>query len=636
MFILEVAPISRGAPKDTLSYFSAEEAVAGSIVEVPLRGKNTLSLVVRCFPAEEEKSEIKSMSFPLKKAGKIKCQNFFLPQFIESVRETAKYHAASFGAVLSHLVPDIVLQNISKFKNPKEFAIKRTRAGEIFVLQAEDEERFANYKSLIREEFAKQASIFFCLPTIEDTRRAFEHLGKGVEKYAYMLHSERSPKEIIADWNSIVSEKHPVAVLATGSFLSIPRSDFHTIVIERENSRGFKSVARPFVDARFFAEEFAKKTSSRLIYGDMLLRTETVWRHREESLVELAPLKFRFLTTAATHFVDMRQKQQEEERKEFTVISEELKSLARDTKEQSEQMFVLNGRRGLYPSTVCGDCGASVLCLVCKTPMVLHHFVLSGKKKNVFLCHKCGEKRSADEKCSFCESWNLTTLGIGIERVISEFAHSFPEIPAFRLDADTAKTHKKASEIVRQFLATPGSVLFGTEKALVYLLDKKVANTAVVSLDSLFSIPDFRINERALGIIVRVRKLASKNFLMQTRMEDKRILEYGLSGNLADFYREEIKEREKFGYPPFSVIIKITLAGKDKIKVKSEIEKLLKLLEDWQSAGFPAWNENARGFYTMNIIIKLGRNEWPDEKLRLILTSLPQQFAVAVEPETLL
>ena len=54
---------------------------------------------------------------------------------------------------------------------------------ETVLLQSDDEERYATYRGLIREEFAKGRSVFFCLPGAEDLLNAKSTLEKGIEKY---------------------------------------------------------------------------------------------------------------------------------------------------------------------------------------------------------------------------------------------------------------------------------------------------------------------------------------------------------------------------------------------------------------------------------------------------------------------
>ena len=265
------------------------------------------------------------------------------------------------------------------------------------------------------------------------------------------------------------------------------------------------------------------------------MRTETVWRHHEAEIFEVAPLKFRSLTTAGVKLINMKEtlpaaveKDKEGKEPKFRLFSQELLDLIQENQNNDENLFIFVARRGLFPSTVCADCGNLIKCNTCGAPTVLH----KASNENFFLCHRCGEHRSAMEKCNICQSWRLSTFGIGIEGVEEELKLKFPNMKIFKIDSDSASTHKKALEIMTKFYASPGSILLGTEMTLLYLKDA-VANSAVVSIDSFFSIPDFRVNEKVMNILLKIRACTSRNFLVQTRDIEQKIIKYATAANLS-------------------------------------------------------------------------------------------------------
>ncbi len=644
MKLIGIIPIARGIGKEKLSYFSAEDMPIGSIVSVSLRSKDIPGLVVSSVDVLEEKANIKNYSFTVKKINKKKPLEIFQPQFVNTCQETARYLAATTGSVLYSVAPSGILENLDKVESVITPAKIRPEPGEKFVIQGDDEERYVNYKSIIREEFAKGYSVVFILPTIQEIKKAQESLSKGIEPYTFILHSGLTKKEIVTEWNKILAEKHTVLILATGSFLSIPRPDIGTIIVDRESSRTYKSQVRPYVDTRTFAEQLAKNLGARIIFGDIFLRVETLWRFKNNELYELFPLKFRSLTTSSQKVVDMRTgqeiinyeklgkdgKREIGEKIKFKVLSTDLENLIRSNQEDSENLFIFASRRGLSPSTVCGDCGTIVTCHHCKAPVVLH----LANKGNFFLCHRCGERRTAMEQCSKCNSWRLTTLGIGSEFVEQEIQKLFPDIKIFRMDSDTVNTHKKALQMAEKFHAAPGSVMIGTEMAISYITEK-IQNSAVVSMDSFFALPDFRINERIINIILKIKAITTRNFILQTRQPDEKVWDYSLRGNLADFYRDEISDRKLLDYPPFTTLIKISLTG-DRDFVISEMEKLQKIIEPHNIDVFPAFIPGLAGKYIMHGLIKIKRGEWIDETLLAKLQILPLSYSVNVDPESLL
>jgi len=650
MKLLSVIPISRGINKESLSYFTGSDITIGSVVKVPLRKKTIPAIVIGSEDVSDVKSEIKNASFETRKVEKIKSSALLSPEFMSAVNESALYFASTSGSVLHSVVPNTIIEEAEKIKLNRPLTPslsnegrKKDRAHEKLVIQSDDEERYATYKSLIREEFAKGYSVFFCLPTIQDIKKAHEKLSKGIEQYTFVLHSLLNKKEQIEMWNKAANEEHPSLIIATGPFLSIPRNDIGTVIIDKENARAYKNQTRPFVDIRIFAETLAKNIKAKIIFGDLLLRTETVWRHNEAEIFEVAPLKFRSLTTATPKLINMREPVPADLEKgkddkpfeagrepKFKLFSDDILDLIKRNQENDENLFIFVARRGLFPSTVCADCGSLVKCNTCGAPTVLH----KATNENFFLCHRCGEHRSAMEKCNNCQSWRLATFGIGIEGVEEEIKSKFPDIKIFKIDSDSASTHKKAIDIMNKFYSSPGSILLGTEMALLYLKDS-VANSAVVSIDSFFSIPDFRVNEKVMNILLKIRACTSRNFLVQTRDIEQKILKYATAGNLADFYRDEIKERENLLYPPFSIPIKITLQG-DKKTVLAGMETLQKDMAPYEVDIFPAFIPIQKGKFSMHGLIKVKRGEWVDQDLLHKLNSLSPSYTINVDPESLL
>jgi primosomal protein N' (replication factor Y) len=238
------------------------------------------------------------------------------------------------------------------------------------------------------------------------------------------------------------------------------------------------------------------------------------------------------------------------------------------------------------------------------------------------------------ERCRNCDSWKLETLGIGIERVEQEIRKLFPDLKLFRLDKESVKSEKRALEIVNKFQESPGSVLLGTELSLFYL-KKPIENVAIASIDSLFALPDFRINEKIFYTLLTLRSRAEKVFIIQTRNADETVFDYALKGSLADFYREEIEDRKKFLYPPYSVFIKLSIEGK-KPAILEDAQTLAKLLDEYNPNIYPSFSPSRRGNTIMNVILKLQSESWPDDKLMKKIMSLPPQVAVRVDPESLI
>ncbi len=632
MNVVTVIPLSRGIFKDHLSYFTSSEVQLGSLVSVPIRNKTVHALVVKTEKAKDIKAKVKSAPFSIRKVEKIRSTPVFSPAFMETAIDAAQYFAATPGSVIESLVPKAVLEAYGEEKMPKtthEPENTKSLKNEHYVFQTDDSERMTTYKSFIRESFAKKQSVFFCLPSTQKIEQAYNSLEKGIAAYTFVLHGKMKKEEITSVWKNILESKRPVLIIATGGFLAIPRHDIGAIILDFENSTGYKMIQRPFIDYRIFAELYARNTNIKLIFGDVFLRVETLERAGKKDLIPFVPLKFRMLDSAQKYIVDMKDNKTLADEKTFSILSEEINDLINYTKEKNEHLFLLTSRRGLHPATICGDCGTLVLCDSCSAPMTVH----KKGSKQVFVCHKCGNRKATEMKCSKCDSWKLTPLGIGSELTEKEVIAAHPGIKVFRLDSDTATTHKKAQTIATSFLNSAGSVLVGTEMALSYI--NTIENIAVVSIDSLFALPDFRGNERIFNLLLRLYSKATKNFLIQTRNAKASLFEHMSRGNLLKFYREEIAERKELGYPPFKTFIKITREGKQEAVV-SDIKELETKLAEYDTIAFPAFTQEIKNKYRMHMLIKLEQKTWPDPSLLAILRSLPPIFSINTDPESLL
>lgn len=641
MHFIRVIPISRGITKDELSYFSAQPIPEGSIISVSLRKKTIPAIVISSKDISASKTAIKTSDYKLKKIGKQESKAGIPLDVMLAVCKTADYFVTSPGAVLAEILPKTILDEIQERGCVKKKKKNKTRiAGEKLVLQIENKECLGTYKSMVREAFARNTSIFICVPSIADGERLFKVLQRGIEQYSVLLHSSFTKKKIKESWQKAVETKHPMLMIGTPMFLSIPRSDINTIIIEKEHSSYYKHSIRPFLDMRVFAEYIAAQYGARFVLSGMPLRTETMHRYKNGEFEELQPLKLKPATpTTAQHkIIDMKAKSKDglnikktnlpASRHGFVILSEDLKKIIDKTEKSGERMFIFTARRGTASSTICNDCGHAVLCEKCNTPVALH----SAPRVNVFLCHYCGATRSAKERCSVCQSWNLVALGIGIQRVESALKSEFPKRKIIIADRENLSTHKQTKSAVQLFYDTPGSILLGTEMVLPYLNDP-IEYVVVASADSLLSVPQWRISEKLFSLLLTMRELATKMFLIQTRRSENTVLKYAVVGNILDFYKQEILLREKLKYPPTYVLIKITMSGALP-HLKKEFKKIEEMFTEHNIYIYTSPIKN-REKHTMYGLMRIKKKAWPNEELVAKLRSLPLNITVTIDPENL-
>ncbi len=638
MYAVRVIPIARGAFKGELTFFSREHFPEGAIVSAPLRGRATPALVVSTTDAREEKTSIRRAGFALKKIATGHGTRLFSRAFVEAVRTSALWHAAHEGSVLATLTSSVILAAAGKLAEaPAEgFGVREDAPprADLLVLQAEKEERVRTYRNLAREAFARGASLMILAPTVIEAETLAKELERGIEERLVLFTSEVSKKKLIENWNRAAGGAEPLLIVGTAFALSVPRADVDTVIVERESARSYRGIARPRIDVRRAAEYLAREKGARFILADFPVRVETRYRVDAGEMEDLARAQSRPGGAAQVVVRDARGADATNSaappgsgKRVFTTLAEETLCAIEEETRRGGRAVVFAAWRGIAPLTVCNDCGTPVTDLETETPMILH----KTENGNVFFSHRSGAILPAGTPCRLCGGWNLVTLGIGVERVAEELKKRFPALSIELFTAESASTHAKATKLAERFYHTTGAILVGTERMLPYL-SEPVELGVVASVDSFLSLPAWRSHEHTLSILFYLRERAELSFIVETRKPDHLVMKTIASGNPADFYRADIEERERYGYPPFATFVGLEWRG-----AKAAVEKYRLAVKEWFAdtdlvGPLPALSEG-KNIWSARGVIRVPKGAWPDASLVERLRALPPGIAVTIDPD---
>jgi primosomal protein N' (replication factor Y) len=653
MKIITVIPLKKGLVRSDLTYFTGLNVSLGNVVSVPIRSKLTLALVTSAVELKDAKSSVRGMNFNLRKVAENKGESVFQTQVLEAIFDTGKYFAQNKNIAVASLIPGIFIENydmIAKSENVEKSSLENKQRNrqniraEKLLLQYPLPDRISVYKTLIRESFAKGKSVFMVMPTELDIEKFGGQLSKGIEQFTFSLHSGISVKKNLLNYEKIVTSPHPVFIIGTAPFLSIPRIDIGTIILEHENSNAYRMIRRPHFDLRVFTEIYASKINAKFIMADELLRFETAGRIDVDNLHPMHPLSFRIDFEGMIEILGKNKKPDNgsNEGKKFKIFSDQTLAEIKSCIESKKNVFIFTLRKGLATMTVCKDCGEIVACSKCGSPLVL--YLSFQNKKRMFVCNRCAEEKGPDIACASCRSWNLMPLGIGTDTVYEEIKKIFPKTKIFQIDKESAKTTAGAKKIIKEYEESEGSVLIGTEMAFFYL-KKKARLSVIASFDSLWSIPSYKISEKIIQIALSMVNITTAKFVIQTRNENDPAILAIKSGNLLPFVREELSEREKLNYPPFKRFIKIAHLG-DKEQTAKAKRLLKEMFENYSPVIFSGFITRLKSKYVTNALIKLEPKNWSlpeistasvlDNTLLQKLLSLAATFEVFVDPEDLL
>jgi len=628
MFIVHVTPIAK-VGLNQLSYFSAHELPIGSIVEVPLRNKNVPALVLKQEEVRDVKASLRTNTYETKKIEQQEPLFLFSAEFVRAAQKTATYFASSVGAVIQSYTPTAILTAAHDGTLEKPRAQQeKSKSFEKLVLQLSSHDRMEKYKTIIRGHFAQGESIFLCVPTTREARRLGEMYERGIEQYTFVLESSQSAKKQQETWNAILKEEHPVLIIATPTYASIPRGDIAMFILEHEMSSAYKQRVRPHIDARILIEHLARDSNCTLVYAGTTVSLAVQHELRNGFATELEEHTRTLRTVGTVHVIDSKAVRIEakEKKEEFPALSPETLRTLTHYQHTGGRTFIFSARRGIASQTICNDCSAVLRCPQCTSPMVLHE----RREERELVCHRCGTVRGAHETCSACGSWNLQALGVGIERVEEYVRAHLPDAEVFTISSDATPTPKRAQTVADAFYETPGSVLIGTEMALSYLTED-VSCSVMSSIDSLLCVPDFRIEEKIFGIIATLREHTINTVIIETSSPENAMLRHAKIGSIEGYAHEELALREKLQYPPYTRLIKVTCNGSRGTVIR-DMQKFVDLTSVYSPRVFGAFIPAERGS-TLHALIRIPQKNWPQKELVQLLQILPPSFEVDVDPE---
>ncbi len=596
MFITKVAPLTkipRPAPQ-ILSYFTAQKLERGALVLVPLRKKKIKAIVFSQRKVSEVKMEIKKADFELKPILKILEKNPVITQNqIELAKWLADYYWASFGKTLSLFVK-------KGLENKKQSICENGSFLKKLIIAPNN---FCPTKEIKKALFYKK-EVLFLVP--EKTKEAY--------------------------WKKELKElKSEKLIIGTRSKLFYPFSNLGLIIVTKEGNKNYKSQMEPKYNAINVAEALAKIWKAKLIIISSFPSIETQYKTNK---VEYITQKDK--EQIKKEIIDIRKI------KPWKPISEPLLSSIKENVKNNGKTLLFLNRRGAATTLLCQDCGWIQKCKDCDLPLTYHLENESPK----MVCHYCAKKYETPHLCKNCNSWNLKTLGVGIQKIEKELKSIFGKEKVFCLDSKIAKTKKDQEKIIENFLAPGPSILITTSLFLKFPIFEKFPLVAVVSLDSLLCQPDFKIEEEVARKIDTLLFLTKEKFILQTFFPQSKAISW-IKKEKIFFYQKALEERKSFSYPPFSTIIKLSMSDKKREKIINEgfklKEKIKTILEKYKIktakilGPSPDFIEKIKGKYRWKLIIKLQENKSKKEENKkiknFILSQIPSTWKIDIDPE---
>ncbi len=477
------------------------------------------------------------------------------------------------------------------------------------------------YLGLLRETIRRGRGAIVLVPEIALTdalQRYFEEaLGPGVVS---VVHSGLAPAARARALRRAESGRSPVVIGARSAvFARVPRLGL--IIIDESHDSSYKNEEEPRYQARWVARWRTQRHGALLLEGTATPRLETLVESRKTLRLQIRPTGGE---VPEVEVVDMRRQGG------GSVLSPRAAHCLRQTLAAGRQAVLLVNRRGHSAYLFCPECGHVVMCPRCDISLTLHRAPRSGVG-GVLVCHHCGYRRPAEPLCSVCGSAALARAVVGTQGVEEEVRRFLPEDRIFRLDSDVAVSRNRARATLHTFARSAPGVLLGTQMVAKGHDFPWVDLVVVVDADSGLYLPDFRAAERTFQLLRQVcgragRRGAPGRALVQTWNPDSPCIRMAVQGEERAFYRRELDERRRLGFPPATMLVRVVLAGKG-----ARMDGAARLVMDslvgwageqraavWGPTQLPRIRERER----RQVLVVLPKTDAPPSRLREHLSNL--------------
>jgi primosomal protein N' (replication factor Y) len=408
--------------------------------------------------------------------------------------------------------------------------------------------------------------------TPQTVRRFRRHFGARVA----VLHSRLSAGARFDTWRRIRRGDFRV-VIGPRSAVFAPLEDLGLIVVDEEHEGSYKQFEpAPRYNARDVAVVRASMNDAVCVLGSATPSLESFQNARTGkytllSMPDRVPLDGGgSATLPLVRIVDMLGNRSPG--RPDSVISTPLQAAMQRSLDRSEQVILLQNRRGFSPVLSCDACGESPECPDCSVSLTWH------KARNQLRCHYCGRSFRSDTACRSCAKGSLEPVGAGTQRVEEDLAELFPDARVLRMDLDTTGRKDAHDEILNAFGQGEADILVGTQMVAKGLDFERVTLVGVVDADAGLLFPDFRADERTFQLLTQVAGRAGRSDLkgeviFQTRNAKHPVILLAKRHDYLGFADETLATREFLKYPPFVRAIRVEFRGPDEPGVRNLAER---------------------------------------------------------------
>ena len=348
-------------------------------------------------------------------------------------------------------------------------------------------------------------------------------------------------------------------VIGVRSAIFAPLKNIGIIIIDEEHSESYKQENNPRYNTLDIARKRSITHNCPIVLGSATPTIESYARAKRGyyNLLEMEERVNKKPLPKVT-IVDMKN----EIRKGNIIFSDLLKDEIEKRLKNNEQIMLLLNRRGYSTYLSCKSCGYTFKCPNCDITLTYH------KTSGMLRCHYCGYAENKLDVCPSCKERDITSIGLGTERLEEEIKRIFPLSKILRMDADTTATKGSHSKIIEKFSSGNYNILVGTQMISKGLNFPCVTLVGVINADSSLNIPNYRSSEVTFSLLDQVIGRSGRDkmegcAIIQTFNPEHYSILCAKNHDYKSFYEKEMKVRKNLSYPPYCFLTLIKISSKD-------------------------------------------------------------------------
>lgn len=550
------------SPLQNLTYQSEEIIENGSLVEVILANRKNSNLAV----------VIKKVDKPDFKCSTIlSIKDEFYSDFMLQIGDfISKYYICSMGFALSLFQTfnkNIVYEN-SSIEYKKEITLSSfQQEAKSFLDSKKQALLFAKtgagkteiYIKTIKEILKQGKQAVFLMPEISLTPQMEKRLEEVFDSSVAIWHSKVTAKRKKEILNKL--QNGDIKLIAGArSALFLPYNNLGLIIVDEEHDNSYKSDTTPRYNAKDLAIFIAKKFDLRLILGSATPSINSFYK------IPYFELDKTFYETKKSYIFENSSQN----------ISEKTINLIKKSIENKNQTIVFLPTRANFKHQICFDCGKSVECPFCSVSMSLHKNDLALK------CHYCGFAQKIPEFCPSCKTGIVRNHRVGTAEIEELLKNEFPNSIIKRFDKDSVNSEKSLKKILDEFNKNKIDILVGTQMLSKGHDYHNVKLAVVLGMDSLLNMSSYKARENALSLLLQISGRSGRNGFGEVVIETKNeeFFKYYLEeSNYKEFLKSELEFRKDL-YPPFVKLARVVLSSTNGLKIKEELNEIVKDLKN--------------------------------------------------------